>query len=152
MTPLTQHFFLEEFLSSETAARMGQEIIPTVAETENIILLCKTLLEPIRAKLGRPMVITSGLRPLWLNLQIGGSTNSAHLHGLAADIKVVGMSPATFARWVQQNFEPEEWPVDQCILEFNSWVHLSTAKPPRHQFLTAKKDHDKTIYSTGISV
>jgi hypothetical protein len=98
------------------------------------------------------MVITSGLRPLWLNLQIGGSTNSAHLHGLAADVKVVGMRPDTFCRWIQQNAEAEDWKFDQCIKEFDAWTHLSVADKPRMQYLTAKKDHDKTIYVPGIVV
>ncbi len=154
MTQLTDHFFLREFLSSETAARLGQEIVPSAEEIANITRLCKTLLEPIRVKLGKPLVVTSGLRPLWLNLQIGGSTNSAHMHGLAADVKVVGMTPEVFCRWIQMHMEAEDWPIDQCILEFppNGWTHLSVRDAPRAQFLTARKEHDKTLYVPGIQV
>jgi zinc D-Ala-D-Ala carboxypeptidase len=134
---LSEHFSLHEFLASETAARMGRVITPTTQEVVNLTRLCQTLLEPIRARLGRPIVITSGLRPQWLNETIGGSKTSAHMRGFAADVKVVGMTPAVFCKWVQNNYEAEGWPVDQCILEFNQWTHLGIAEEPRQQFLTA---------------
>lgn len=142
MTQLTDHFFLREFLASETAARMGREIIPTVTQATNIRRLCETLLEPIRVQLGRPMVITSGLRPDWLNTLIGGAPGSAHMDGLAADIKVVGMSPETFCRWVKNN----GFSVDQCIEEYGQWSHLSIAAAPRNEFLKASRVNGKTVY------
>lgn len=150
MMQLTKDFYLEEFLVSETAARKGEKIVPTPEEILSITRLCKTLLQPIRTKLNRPMVITSGLRPLWLNLEIGGSTNSAHIKGLAADIRVVGMSPEVFCRWVQQNAEAEDWHFDQCILEFGQWTHLSIAEVPRMQYLTAKSVKGSTVYLPGL--
>ncbi len=150
MTQLSAHFSLHEFLSSATAARLGKKIEPLPSEIDNLRHLCVSLLEPMRAKLGRPMVITSGLRPLWLNLAVGGSTRSAHMEGLAADIKIVGMRPAVFCRWIQQHAEAEDWPFDQCILEFGEWTHLSVAAKPRMQYLTAKKQDGKTVYLPGI--
>jgi hypothetical protein len=151
MTPITKDFFLEEFLASETAARLGVAIVPTPEERANIIRLCQTLLQPIRSCLGRSMVITSGLRPLWLNLRIGGSPTSAHMHGLAADVKIVGMAPAAFCRWIQQHVEAEDWPIDQCIMEFGQWTHLSVRDKPRMQFLTAKSINGATAYTNGIT-
>ena len=150
MTQLSDHFWLHEFTASETAARLGREIQPTDAQLANLKFLCQKLLEPVRVKLARPIVITSGLRPDWLNQAIGGSKNSAHMNGLAADIKVVGMRPAVFANWLQNNAAAEGWPIDQCILEFGQWTHLSTAPKPRHQWLTATRSADTVIYETGI--
>lgn len=155
MTQLSPHFNLREFLASETAARMGREIVPTPQQLANLTRLCTTLLEPIRVKLCRPIVITSGLRPAWLNEAIGGSRTSAHMDGLAADIKVVGMSPAVFSQWVSNHFIEEGWPVDQCILEFDSWTHLSVVadgKQMRQQFLTARRVNGATLYSQGVHV
>lgn len=146
MTQLTANFFLREFLFSETAARLGREIIPTDEQLSNLTRLCETLLEPIRVRLSRPIVITSGLRPPWLNEAIGGSPRSAHMDGLAADVKVVGMSPSVFVRWVRNN----GFIVDQCIEEFGQWTHLSVAQAgakPRGQFLIARKFNGKTVYS-----
>jgi zinc D-Ala-D-Ala carboxypeptidase len=147
---LAPHFWLREFLASETAARLGRTIEPTSLEVDNLRELCMTLLEPIRVKLGRSIVITSGLRPAWLNAAIGGSSISAHMKGLAADIKVVGMTPKVFSKWVSQNAVAEGWPIDQCILEFGSWTHLSTAAAPRGQYLTALKQGGSTVYRDGI--
>ena len=147
---ISPHFLKREFTFSETAARMGREVIPTDLQWFNVERLCNDLLEPIRNRLGRVMVITSGVRPDWLNLAIGGSATSAHMDGLAADVKVAGMTPTVFARWVQNN----GFVVDQCIKEFDSWVHLSVAKAgekPRQQFLTARKVNGKTVYEQGIN-
>lgn len=148
---LSEHFSLNEFLSSETAARMGRAIVPTPEELENLTTLCTSLLEPIRCRLARPIVVTSGLRPLWLNTAIGGSKTSAHMKGLAADVKVVGMSPAVFCGWIKNHYEAEGWVFDQCILEFNQWTHLGLSATPRKQFLTASVDaNGKTNYRPGI--
>ncbi len=149
-TQLSPHFWLREFLASETAARMGRAIIPTIDEQANLQQLCTTLLEPVRVKLGRSIVITSGIRPAWLNVAVGGSPVSAHMHGLAADIKVVGMTPRVFSKWIQQNAQSEGWPVDQCILEFDAWTHLSVAVSPRGQYLTAQQIGGHTTYKAGI--
>jgi zinc D-Ala-D-Ala carboxypeptidase len=152
---LSEHFWLHEFTSSQTAARMGREIVPTPEELANLTKLCVTLLEPVRVKLGRPITITSGLRPLWLNTAIGGSKTSAHMKGFAADIKVVGMSPAVFCKWFKNNYETEGWVFDQCILEFpenGGWTHLGiSAEPSRYQFLTATANQNgATQYWPGL--
>lgn len=147
---LSAHFHLREFTSSQTAARLGRDIVPNSSELANLQRLCQQVLEPIRVKLCRPIVITSGFRPGWLNEAIGGSTTSAHMTGNAADLKVVGMSPVTFCRWVQEHAKTECWPIDQCIQEFGQWTHIGTAMAPRQQYLTAKFEAGKTIYLQGI--
>jgi zinc D-Ala-D-Ala carboxypeptidase len=137
---LSKDFFLREFTSSQTAARLGKEIVPTEAQLNNLQMLCTY-----------GLLITSGLRPPWLNDAIGGSKSSAHLLGLAADIKVVGMSPRTFCLWVQRHIVDEGWPLDQCILEFDQWTHLGMALgKPRGQFLTARKLGGATQYFEGV--
>lgn len=150
---LSDHFWLHEFCSSQTAARLGRDIVPTAEEEANITRLCKLVLEPIRAALRLPIVITSGLRPDWLNAAIGGSKTSAHLDGRAADVKVVGMSPAHFSRWIEANAQRLNLPIDQVILEFppNGWTHLAIADKPRQQFLTARSVGGSTVYTAGIA-
>lgn len=145
---LSEHFFLHEFTWSATAARMGREVIPTDDQIANLKRLCTSLLEPIRWQLGRPIVITSGLRPDWLNKAIGGAANSDHMYGRAADVQVVGMSSAVFARWVQKR----GFAVQQCIVEYGQWVHLSipAADKPRNEFLTASVVEGRTVYSVGV--
>lgn len=45
------------------------------------------LLDKIREKVGFPLIINSGYRSPEHNVRIGGVKNSAHMRGLAADIK-----------------------------------------------------------------
>lgn len=149
MTQLSPHFSLEELCSSETATRMGREIIPPPDVLTNLTRLCKDVLEPLRVRLGRPMVITSGYRPPWLNTLIGGSKTSAHMFGRAADIKVVGMDPQMFSRWILHTYQGENWPIDQVIYE-GTWTHVGIADVPRGQFLTAHFGNGGVTYTEGV--
>jgi uncharacterized protein YcbK (DUF882 family) len=45
-------------------------------------------LDALRKKFGKPIIITSGYRSYEYNISIGGSKNSAHVQGKAADIAV----------------------------------------------------------------
>jgi len=149
---LSNHFHLEEFLRSETAARMGREIeIEDSRIVEHLTYLCVHVLEPLREILDRPIVITSGYRPQWLNRSIGGSPNSEHMDGRAADIVVPGFTPF----FVCKTAEIKQIPFNQCIHEFppRGWCHISVPKPgepPRRECLTATKVAGKTVYRPGI--
>lgn len=78
MGDLSAHFSRKEF-----ACRCG-------CGRDEVHPLLVTALEALRERLGRPVVITSGVRcPEW-NRAVGGRPNSAHLTGEAADIKVTG--------------------------------------------------------------
>lgn len=145
---LSQHFHLAEFTASQTAERLGRPIIAPPDVIANLERLCTTLLEPIRIELGRSIIITSGYRPDWLNAAIGGSAHSAHMQGLAADVKVVGMAPREFSRWVMhREFEA----LDQCIME-GTWTHLAVSLAvPRHEYLTASFAGGKATYTKGIA-
>lgn len=52
-----------------------------------------TLLQSIRDHFGRPVIITSAYRTAAYNTSIGGTKNSNHVKGMAADIQVDGISP-----------------------------------------------------------
>jgi hypothetical protein len=152
---LTANFYLEEFTGSEIAARLGRPIGVERASAEyaNVLRLCTHVLQPLRSALG-PIFVVSGVRPLWLNTMIGGSKNSQHIRGEAADIKVVGFSPYEVVAWLISS----GLPFDQVIHEFGQWVHISinpVGRPPRGQVLTAWKRPDgagalATAYATGL--
>lgn len=90
---LSENFYLEEFLISQTAERHGGEMLkqqrnPDQAVMQNIQYLVKHSLQPLRTLLKTAMTVTSGYRCLTLNRAIGSKDTSQHLKGQAADIKL----------------------------------------------------------------
>ena len=90
-------------------------------------------------------MVSSGLRPEWLNEAIGGSKTSDHMYGRAADIRALGMSPkGLFSLIANSDIEYK-----QLILEFDRWVHISIEQvgvEPRRERLVASKVGKKTVY------
>ena len=83
---LSDHFYLSEFTRSQTASRKGIDNTPTAEDTRNMKMLCQKILEPLRKLYGKPIYISSGFRCSELNFAIGGSSNSQHMSGEAADL------------------------------------------------------------------
>ena len=54
-------------------------------------------LQQLRTSLGLPVYINSGYRTVFHNARVGGSPNSYHLRGMAADIRVPGITPGELA-------------------------------------------------------
>ena len=133
---LTEHFSLEEFTQSQTAARAGLGNEPNTIELRDNILRVAHLLERIRTLLGAPIIITSGYRAPRVNQLVGGAVNSAHMQGLAADfVAPQSGTPYNVCRAIALNVR--ELDIDQLIYEFTSWVHVGlNAGPARHQVLT----------------
>lgn len=90
-TVLTPHFKLREFTESATAMKHGIDNRPTPEVVENLRRLCTHTLEPLREKLGLPIIITSGYRTKELNeIIVHASRKSQHMSGQAADFWVSG--------------------------------------------------------------
>lgn len=90
---LTPHFKLREFTESATAMKHGIDNRPTPEVVENLRRLCTHTLEPLREKLGLPIIITSGFRTKELNdIIVHASRKSQHMVGQAADFYAVQSS------------------------------------------------------------
>jgi uncharacterized protein YcbK (DUF882 family) len=78
-----------------------------------------TILDILRQKLGKPVIITSGYRtPAW-NAKCGGAKYSYHMRGMAADIRVGGMTTKELAKELDKIVE------NNCgIIVYNNWVHF----------------------------
>lgn len=78
-----------------------------------------TTLSILRTKIGKPVIITSGYRtPEW-NKKCNGAKYSYHMRGMAADIRVNGMSAKQIAN------ELNAIVPDECgIIVYKSWVHF----------------------------
>ena len=125
---LTKNFSLEEMLRSDTAKRCGITNKPKAEEetevVENLKALCVEVLQPLRDFLGKPVVISSGYRCRELNEKVGGVSNSQHLTGEAADIRVKDRHELIEI----MRFIMDETVFDQLIREKSAtgeWVHVS---------------------------
>lgn len=61
------------------------------------------ILQSIRDAFGKPITINSAYRNATYNKKIGGATNSQHVYGKAADIRVEGVPPFAVAAWMEKH-------------------------------------------------
>lgn len=92
-----KYFSFSEFFKSDVAEKHQVKNIPDDAQLSqvlgNIKALVLNVLDPLRARTGLPIIITSGYRSQRVNELVGGSKTSQHLLGKAADIHVQGYTP-----------------------------------------------------------
>lgn len=130
-----KYFKLSEFINSATANRLGIDNIPSFEVVDNLNRLADYL-DGIRAKFGKPILISSGYRCPMLNKAVGGVVNSQHLKGLAADLVCSDMEKLLSIIRETKGF-------DQVITEHNKgsktyWIHVSVAPvfgKPRNQVI-----------------
>jgi len=125
---MTPHFTLSEL----TATNTGYDNTPPNHIVENLYTLAM-FLERVRDCVGRPIMISSAYRSPDVNAKIGGSPTSDHMQGLAADIKVNGLAPASVARMIKNSGIK----YDQLIVE-PTWVHVGIGSRMRNQNLITK--------------
>jgi uncharacterized protein YcbK (DUF882 family) len=82
-------------------------------------------LEELREVVGRPVTINSGCRCWRHNADIGGSAQSLHLVGRAADIVIVGVSPESVA-WIAYALE-----LFSGIKRYGTWAHVDVREGAR---------------------
>lgn len=110
---ITEHFKVKEF-----ACKDGS---PIVFIDEYLV----TILEILRNTVRKPIIITSGYRTPGWNAKCEGAKYSYHMRGMAADIRVDGMSAKEIANKLNEIVP------DECgIIVYKSWVHFDvrTAK------------------------
>lgn len=61
------------------------------------------ILQSIRDAFGRAVTINSAYRNAEYNAKVGGASNSQHVYGKAADIRVEGVPPFAVAAWMEQH-------------------------------------------------
>ena len=146
---LSPHFTVGEMLRSGKAVGMGIKNVPEVNPApgeasragviENLRELCNKVLEPLRRRVGR-VIVVGGYRCEAVNRAVMGAEHSQHLRGEAADIHVTGLEMCRkYATILAQT------DFDQMILEPQEsikkrWIHISYKRngKNRHQILGAK--------------
>ena len=150
---LTKNFTLAEMTKSETALRHDLENTPNEQEISAMKLLAEKVLQPVRDHFGKGVKVNSGFRNQDVNQKVGGSRNSDHIRGQAADIEIPGIPNVELAEWIKDNLE-----YNQLILELytpgvpdSGWVHVSyIPEDNKKQVLTATKKDGKTVYLQGL--
>jgi hypothetical protein len=137
---MTPHVSLEEFTASDTAARLGIDNRLPDELRENAL---KTLemMERIRFHIDAPISITSGYRCKALNGVIGSKPGSDHTLALACDFCA---PKAGTPLQIAASLAPviKIIGIGQLILEFGTWVHVSTRIPDKiiNRVITIDKD------------
>lgn len=117
------NFSISELVHSDTANKFRINNTPNLIALDNMLELIFYVLQPLRIKFGKPIIITSGYRCPKLNQLVGGVKNSQHLEGKAVDIVVKGMSPNDLIAFILKSGIE----FDQLINE-KTWVHISFSK------------------------
>lgn len=129
MEKFSKNFTYEELIQSATARRLKIDNTPNKEQKSKLKLLAETILQPIRDKYGKPLIVTSGFRCEKLNKAIGGSKTSQHCKGEAADIRSVSDSVAdnkALFELILKMIHNNEIEVGQLIDEYGyNWVHVS---------------------------
>ena len=130
---MTEHFSLRELTRSFVADIRKINNAPSQEAKDNLKMLAQNVLEPLRAKFGAPLYVSSGFRSEALNKAVKGAKNSQHLFGQAADlIACAGAGESKkqankrLFNVARQMIESGEITVGQLIDEKNfAWVHVS---------------------------
>ena len=147
---MDKSFLFGHLYSSETATEKSINNFPGADEAtvqyltedyinQNLKNLYINVIDPINSAFGIENVfISSCYRCMELNKEIGGSSNSQHVYGLAVDLAVDSVRTEDIFNWCIRNL-PNSW--DQLIWEYPengqyykgteegfSWVHVSWAE------------------------
>ena len=138
------NFSMSELIHSDTAVKYRINNMPDISSLDRMLKLIYYLLQPLRDKLGKPIIIVGGYRSyeLWKKLQelkLNPSKTSQHLTGEAADISVKGMTKEKLFHFVRLSgieFDQLIWEQD------NNCVHVSYRYGNnRNEVLIRNKNH-----------
>lgn len=108
---ISKNFKLNEFQCKD-----GSQLVKLDSKLLN-------LLQRLRDKINKPLVITSGYRTVEYNKKVGGIVNSLHTQGKAADIskRSLGMTDAALIKMCQDiGFGG--------VIIYDTFIHVDTGK------------------------
>ena len=124
------NFKMSELIHSDTAVQHNINNMPDINSLDCLLDLIYFVLQPLREKIGKPIIITSGYRNSQVNELVGGAVDkngnptSQHCKGQAADFIIKGMSVDSIIDFIKKSGIK----YDQLINEYNQWVHISYKK------------------------
>lgn len=121
-------FTFEELIHTDSTSQENN--IPSWDCIVRLMALCRYVLDPIREKYGKPIIVTSGYRSRFLNNFVGGVSTSQHLSGLAADLCCD--DPKALFDLISES----DLPFDQLIYyQKRKFVHVSYSPTYRHSVI-----------------
>lgn len=121
------NFSISELIHSDTAIRNNINNMPDIKSIDNMLELIVYCLQPIRDKLKKPMIITSGFRNQQVNKLVGGVANSQHTTGQAVDFYVNGMTVQQIIDFIKKSGIKYTQLIEEHTKN-TSWVHISCDK------------------------
>ena len=117
-----KHFTVSEMLKSNTAIKQRLWNGAPKEVEENLRALVDEVLDPLREAYGKPIRVNSGYRCPKLNTLVGGTPNSQHMRGEAADIQPVVGNEADLPQLARILISNGKF--DQLIL-YPTFIHVS---------------------------
>ncbi len=121
---MSLNFKISELIYSDTAIKNNINNMPDINSLDNMLNLIFYCLQPIRNKINKPIIITSGFRNSEINRLVNGKNDSQHLKGQAVDFTIKGMKIVDIVDFIKKSGIE----YDQLINEHNRWVHISFVK------------------------
>lgn len=120
-----KHFTINELSRSSVAQSKEIDNKPDAVQVAALTALVDNVLDPLRERFGRPIIVNSGFRCPELNKAVKGAATSQHVKGEAADLDT-GTKEGNKKLF---DIIRKELPFDQLIDEKGfSWVHVSYKK------------------------
>ena len=120
------------FKEKEFVCRCCGELPPIARE--NIEALVENVLDPLRERYGKPIVVNSGYRCAKHNKEVGGVPNSQHMKGEAADIRPADANDLTRLRQIIL----ANGKYDQLII-YPSFLHVSWKRVGQNRRMVLEK-------------
>ena len=134
---LTLHFTLEELTFTD---HREYDNTPNDQELENLKRLSLFLEEVKKLLGGKAIMVNSAFRSAEINRAVKSTDKSQHRLGCACDFRVPNMTPDEVVKAIINS----DLQYDQCIREFDRWVHVSIpntedAKPRKMALIIDKQ-------------
>lgn len=128
---ITNNFSLDEFIYSEFFGTYQDEVITSFNENysnllPNIQKLANNL-QVLREYLNKPIYINIAYRPEWWEIKQGRSGLSKHCLGIAADIRVDGLTPIEVSKTIEHLISDGHM-LQGGVGVYNTFVHYDIRK------------------------
>ena len=131
---IATHFTIKELTNTDYTDLLAENIYFALDHFNELTRLAQ-FCEKVRAILGVPMTITSGVRYPKLNERVGGTSNSDHCKLLAVDFIPSRIKIKTAFDKIRNS----SLDYKQIILEKNTWIHISIGDKKEALIYDSKK-------------